>query len=153
MDQFRPLAAKNGGGTLVLTCMDPRCVPEQYFGPDAGAAAVRNAGGRATKDAINSITVLHALVDVRLVVVVHHTDCGMTHLTEDTLRQAVKAKAPDAAADIDAVEAYGTFDAADFEKTILEDVRTLRQAKVLAGIDVKGFALDTFTGVITELSE
>ena len=80
-------------------------------------------------------------------------DCGMSHLTEEGLRQGAKARTPDAAADIDSIESYGTFDPADFEKTILEDVRTLKQAKVLAGIDVKGFALDTFTGVITELSE
>ena len=74
-------------------------------------------------------------------------------MTDDEVRQIAKATTPDAAAEIDAVESYGTIDAADFEKTILEDVRTLKQAKVLAGVEVKGFALDTFTGSVTELSE
>ena len=82
-----------------------------------------------------------------------NVDCGITHLTEEEIRQDAKARTPDAAAEIDAVESYGTIDAADFEKTILEDVRTLKKAKVLAGVDVRGFALDTFTGVLTELSE
>ena len=77
----------------------------------------------------------------------------MTHLTEEEIRQGAKLRTPDAAADIDATEPYGLFKAADFEKVILEDVRTLRQAKVLAGIEVKGFALDTFTGLLTEVSE
>lgn len=80
-------------------------------------------------------------------------DCGITHLTEEEVRQDAKARTPDAAAAIDAVESYGMINAADFEKTILEDVRTLKQAKVLAGVDVKGFALDTFTGLLAELSE
>ena len=75
----------------------------------------------------------------------------MTHLTEEGVRQEAKARTPDAAPEIDAVEHYGCFDAADFEKTIKEDVLTLRRAKVLAGIDVRGLALDTMTGIVTEL--
>ena len=59
-----------------VTCLDPRCVPEQFF-PDGGFAAVRNAGGRATKDAINSITVLSVLAGVGLILVVHHTGNSM----------------------------------------------------------------------------
>ena len=80
-------------------------------------------------------------------------DCGVTHLTEEEVRQGAKGRTPDAAAEIDAVESYGMIDKADFEKAILEDVKTLKQAKVLAGVEVKGFALDTFKGLITELSE
>ena len=53
--------------------MDPRCVPEQMFGPDFRGASFRNAGGRATKNAIDSITVLRSLAAVSLVLVVHHT--------------------------------------------------------------------------------
>lgn len=75
----------------------------------------------------------------------------MTHLTEEGLRHDAKTRTPDAAAEVDAVESYGCFDAADFEKTIKEDVLTLRRAKVLAGVDVRGFALDTVTGIVTEV--
>ena len=56
-----------------VTCMDPRCVPEQVFGPELRGASIRNAGGRATKDVINSITVLRTLADASLILVVHHT--------------------------------------------------------------------------------
>ena len=55
-----------------MTCLDPRCVPEQFFGPDLGAGVIRNAGGRATKDAIKSITVLRSLANAASVFVVHH---------------------------------------------------------------------------------
>lgn len=78
-------------------------------------------------------------------------DCGMTHLTEDGIRSDVKARTPDAAETVDATESYGCFDAADFEKTIKIDVETLRDSKVLAGMDIRGLALDTETGLVREL--
>ena len=56
-----------------VTCLDPRCVPEQFFGPLVRVPVIRNAGGRATKDAVTSITVLRALARVSTVLVVHHT--------------------------------------------------------------------------------
>ena len=60
--------------TLPVTCLDPRCVPEQFFGPDFRTATIRNAGGRASQDAITSITVLRSLMmDAVAVFVIHHT--------------------------------------------------------------------------------
>ena len=41
--------------------------------------------------------------------------------------------------------------ASDFEKMIREDVSILRSTKALAGIVVRGFAMDTPTGRLTEL--
>lgn len=46
---------------------------------------------------------------------------------------------------------FGTFSAADFEKMIKVDVEVLREAKVLAGVEIRGLALDTETGVVKEL--
>lgn len=48
-------------------------MPEQYFGPGLRYGVIRNAGGRATQDAINSIVTIRALVGVGIVIVVHHT--------------------------------------------------------------------------------
>lgn len=56
-----------------VTCLDPRCVPEQYFGPGFRGAVFRNAGGRATDDVVRSLTDLRALVNMKTVLVVHHT--------------------------------------------------------------------------------
>lgn len=58
---------------FLVTCLDPRCVPEDFFGPNLAGGVFRNAGGRATDDAIRSITLLRGLADLRTVVVVHHT--------------------------------------------------------------------------------
>lgn len=69
-----------------MTCLDPRCVPEQFFGPNLGAGCVRNAGGRATKDAINSITVLRALVGIKTVLVIHHTGKLFRRPLQETIK-------------------------------------------------------------------
>lgn len=56
-----------------VTCLDPRCVPENFFGPNFRGPVFRNAGGRATDDAIRSFAVLRGLADMKSVVVIHHT--------------------------------------------------------------------------------
>lgn len=56
-----------------MTCLDPRCVPETFFGPEFDGPVFRNAGGRATDDAVRSMTVLRGLAGLRNVVVIHHT--------------------------------------------------------------------------------
>lgn len=81
----------------------------------------------------------------------NHADCGMTHLTDEGIRQEAKSRTPDATKEINATKSYGCFDESDFEKAIRDDVTTLRQSKVLAGVDIRGLAMDTVTGVVTEL--
>lgn len=70
-----------------MTCLDPRCVPETFFGPNFGGPVFRNAGGRATDDAIRSFAVLRGLADFKAVAVVHHTGtlAGFPTLTPSLL--------------------------------------------------------------------
>ena len=75
----------------------------------------------------------------------------MTHLTDDGIRKDAKTRTPEAVEEIDAIKSYGCFDAADFEKTIRVDVETLRSSKVLGGVEIRGMALDTETGLVREL--
>ena len=77
----------------------------------------------------------------------------MTHVTEESLRKDAKTRTPEAEAEIDATGSYGCFEADDFERTIMEDVGTLQRSKVLAGVEIRGFAMDTETGVVTELKD
>ena len=77
-------------------------------------------------------------------------DCGMTHLTDEEIKSDVKKRVPEEAERVEGIE-FGCFAAEDFEKTILEDVETLRTDKLLRGVEVRGFALSTETGVLKEL--
>ncbi|MCW5963479.1 MAG: carbonic anhydrase, partial [Bryobacterales bacterium] len=61
----------------VLTCMDARLDPAKFAGLAEGDAhVIRNAGGRASDDAIRSLVISHKLLGTNEWFVIHHTDCG-----------------------------------------------------------------------------
>ena len=109
---------------------------------------MRNAGGRATPDVVASITALRTLADVQGVFVVHHTDCGMTSMTEDEIRNDALSRNPDAKAEVDKVKDYGCFTAETFEETIKKDVKYLKEQKVLKGLVIRGLAFELDDGVV-----
>jgi carbonic anhydrase len=70
----------------ILTCMDARLDPAKYAGLAEGDAhVIRNAGGRATDDAIRSLVISYKLLGTREWFVIHHTDCGMQLFTDDII--------------------------------------------------------------------
>ena len=71
----------------VLTCMDARLDPAKFAGLAEGDAhVIRNAGGRASDDAIRSLVISHKLLGTREWFVVHHTNCGMETFTDEIMR-------------------------------------------------------------------
>src|SRR6266571_5672242 len=75
----------------VLTCMDARLDPAKMLGLEEGDAhVIRNAGGRASEDALRSLVISHKLLGTREFLVIHHTDCGMLTFTNDQLRAQLK---------------------------------------------------------------
>src|SRR3954467_233849 len=70
----------------ILTCMDARLDPAKYAGLREGDAhVIRNAGGRASDDAIRSLVISYKLLGTREFFVIHHTDCGMEFFTNDVI--------------------------------------------------------------------
>src|SRR5882762_10027020 len=70
----------------ILTCMDARLQPSKYAGLAEGDAhVIRNAGGRASDDAIRSLVISYKLLGTREWFVIHHTDCGMLLFTNDDM--------------------------------------------------------------------
>src|ERR1700761_3141020 len=71
----------------ILTCMDARLDPAKYAGLSEGDAhVIRNAGGRASDDAIRSLVISYKLLGTKEFFVIHHTDCGMQFFTNDVMR-------------------------------------------------------------------
>lgn len=57
------LALPPARGFAILTCMDARLVPARYAGLAEGDAhVIRNAGGRATDDAIRSLVISYKVI-------------------------------------------------------------------------------------------
>jgi carbonic anhydrase len=70
----------------ILTCMDARLDPAKYAGLSEGDAhVIRNAGGRASDDAIRSLVISHKLLGTLEWFVIHHTNCGMELFRDDAM--------------------------------------------------------------------
>ena len=81
------LALPPARGFAILTCMDARLDPAKYAGLAEGDAhVIRNAGGRASDDAIRSLVISYKLLGTAEWFVVHHTDCGMEFFTNEVIR-------------------------------------------------------------------
>ena len=71
----------------VLTCMDARIDPAKALGLAEGDAhVIRNAGGRASDDAIRSLVISHTLLGTQEWFVIHHSNCGMELFTDEIIR-------------------------------------------------------------------
>ena len=156
LEANRAYAASFDGGALemlparpllVLTCIDARLEPAEMLGLKVGDAHVlRNAGGRATDDAIRSATISSWLLGTREFVVIHHTDCGMTKFTDDVLHGMIR----DATGVDVGDDEYLTF--SDVEQSVRQDVARLRDLKTLPeGVTVTGLLYDVQTGALREV--
>jgi carbonic anhydrase len=151
----------------ILTCMDARLDPAKYAGLAEGDAhVIRNAGGRASDDAIRSLVISYKLLGTREFFVVHHTDCGMEFFTNDVmaglLEQSLETAqlGPDGFRDVGS--GGGSTDGRfinwltirDRQSAVVEDVRRIRShALVPASIPIYGFVYDVRSGRLVEVSE
>ncbi len=133
---------------VVLTCIDARIDPARALGLEIGDAhVIRNAGGRATEDAIRSLLISSWLLGTREFLVIHHTDCGMTKFTDDVLVGVVKEATGQDVSDRE----FLSF--SDLDQSVRDDVERIRaEAKVLPdGISVSGHVYDVRTGALREI--
>ena len=87
------LALPPARGFAILTCMDARLDPAKYAGLSEGDAhVIRNAGGRASDDAIRSLVISYKLLGTREWFVIHHSDCGMEFFTDEVMRDLLAHK-------------------------------------------------------------
>src|SRR5258705_2475422 len=82
------LAIPPARGFAILTCMDARLDPAKYAGLAEGDAhVIRNAGGRASDDAIRSLVISYKLLGTKEWFVIHHTECGMEFFTDEKMHE------------------------------------------------------------------
>jgi carbonic anhydrase len=131
----------------ILACMDARLHPEKFLGLAIGDAhVIRNAGGRASDDAIRSLIISSRLLNTREFVVIHHTDCGMLTFSNADLRGKLKQEAGADASSID----FLPF--SDLEESVREDVRRIQDSPFIAdSIPVSGYIYDVRSGRLQEV--
>jgi carbonic anhydrase len=151
----------------ILTCMDARLDPAKFAGLAEGDAhVIRNAGGRASDDAIRSLVISYKLLGTKEWFVIHHTDCGMLKFTNDIMRDLL-AKSLDTAVVEDGQwkdigsgggsSAGGEIDWLTFhdvEKSVVADVTRIRTHPLVpARIPIYGYIYDVATGKLMEVPE
>jgi len=134
---------------VILTCMDARIEPMRLAGLKTGEAhIIRNAGGRASDDAIRSLIVSNRLVGTNEWLVIHHTGCGIENMTNE--KMAALANKPNTESEGDFIN---WLTITDREGSIRDDVKRLREHPLTpADVIVAGFIYDTETGLLTEVS-
>jgi carbonic anhydrase len=147
--------------------MDARLDPAKYAGLSEGDAhVIRNAGGRASDDAIRSLVISYKLLGTREWFVIHHTDCGMETFTNDImsdlLSSSLKTASVDASGWHDGCEGPGCTDGKyinwltikNQEQSVLEDVLRIRNHSLVpSDIPVYGYIYDVKSGRLIEVPE
>ena len=151
----------------VLTCMDARLDPAKFAGLAEGDAhVIRNAGGRASDDAIRSLVISYKLLGTREWFVIHHTDCGMQTFTSeimgDLLAGSLKTATVDETGWHDSNAGGGTtagkfinwLTISDPTKSVIEDVERIRNNPMVPhDIPIYGYIYDYKTGEMVEVTE
>jgi carbonic anhydrase len=151
----------------ILTCMDARLVPAKFAGLQEGDAhVIRNAGGRASDDAIRSLVISYKLLGTNEWFVIHHSNCGMEFFTGETIRDLLSRSletavlGPDGFEDVgrgpgsDAAQDIDWLTIEDLDQSVVEDVRRIREHPLVPGrIPIHGFIYHVETGKLREVPE
>ena len=151
----------------ILTCMDARLDPAKYAGLAEGDAhVIRNAGGRASDDAIRSLVISYKLLGTQEWFVVHHTNCGMETFTDEIMRDllgsSLKTASVDATGWHDSGDGPGSPEGhyidwltiKDQATSVTADVQRIRNHPLVPkSIPIYGYIYDVTSGELVEVPE
>lgn len=149
----------------ILTCMDARLDPAKYAGLAEGDAhVIRNAGGRASDDAIRSLVISYKLLGTREFFVIHHTNCGMEFFSNEVMRGLLASSletaelTPSGFRDVGrgpgstAGEQVDWLTIKDQKQAVLDDVERIRTHPLIPkSIPIYGFIYDVQSGKLIEV--
>jgi carbonic anhydrase len=139
----------------ILTCMDARLDPAKFAGLSEGDAhVIRNAGGRASDDAIRSLVISYKLLGTREWFVIHHTGCGMETFKDEDMRRLLATSLKTASLGSEGWKDPGGGDGfvdwltiGNREMSVESDVQRIRSHPLVPrGIPIHGFLYDVNSG-------
>ncbi len=136
--------AKN---VAIVACMDARIETGRLLGLEEGDAhVIRNAGGVVTEDVLRSLIISQRLLGTREIILIHHTECGMTTFKDDDLKAQIEAET--GLRPSFALEAFS-----DEEEDVRQSIRRIKACPFIPVKDsIRGFVYDVKTGLLNEVS-
>jgi carbonic anhydrase len=133
----------------IVTCADPRLTGiEQMLGIAAGDAdMIRNFGTVIDEDAIRSLVLSTRLLGSKEIMIINHTDCGLTKFTDSDMENRLRketGKAP-----IEPAKFYSFTDAVANTKEQILKARS--HPWISPDVPVRGFVFDVKTGRLSEV--
>ena len=161
------LALPPARGFAILTCMDARLDPAKYAGLSEGDAhVIRNAGARASDDAIRSLVISHKLLGTKEWFVIHHTNCGMELFCDEIMGDLLEDSLATAAFDgknWSNPQHGGGCAAGHFikwhtiktqEESVAQDVARIRSHPLVPkNVPIYGYIYDVKTGKLIEVAK
>jgi carbonic anhydrase len=135
----------------IVTCMDPRLTNIlQALGLGAGDAdVIRNAGSTITEDSLRSLLVSTRVLGSQEIMIINHTDCGMTTFKDDELDAKLQKLTGTAAVE---PSRFYSFTTADLDENTREQVQKVKSHPWMPKLPVRGFVFDVHTGKVREVA-
>ena len=167
------LAAPPARRFAIVTCMDARMDPAKFAGLAEGDAhVIRNAGGRATEDAIRSLIISHKFLGTLEWFVIQHTGCGMATVTDQQIGELLEEDLETAVHDGEkwvnpqrensdntkpgssAGKHMHWHSFTDLEQSVRDDVQKIKNHELVPShIQVYGFIYDVKTGQLLPVED
>jgi len=147
--------------------MDARLDPAKFAGLKEGDAhVIRNAGGRASDDAIRSLVISYKLLGTKEWFVIHHTNCGMEFFNNEVMSSMLSSSLETAELSADGFRDVGRgpgstegkyinwLTITDQAVSVVEDVTRIKSHPLVPSwIPVYGFIYDVKSGGLVEVPD
>jgi carbonic anhydrase len=132
----------------VVGCMDSRMDTFEILGLRHGEAhIIRNAGGVITDDVIRSLCLSQRFLGTREIVLLHHTDCGLMRVTEDSFKAELEAEI--------GIKPWWALESfSDPHADVLQSIRRLHATPFITHKQhIRGFVYNVETGLLEEVED
>lgn len=102
--QERAGSGLKGPSVAIVTCADPRCIPENFLKLNTWDAVVIRTAGSNVKAALPSLVAIDGLVGLQEIMIINHTDCGAQIFRDEAIRASLKERAQGMGVEINSME-------------------------------------------------
>ena len=149
----------------ILTCMDARIDPAKLAGfAEGDAHVIRNAGGRASDDAIRSLIVSHKMLFTYDWFVIQHTQCGMKKINDEIMGNLLAKsldpviyedgewRDPEIHPGSEEGRKINWLSIHNYEECVRSDVQRIRNHPLVSpAVSIYGYIYDVSTGRLNEV--